>query len=191
MKNRRIYTLGILLALIAVAVIGRAVPHLPNFTPLAAAGLFAGFLFRSRLLALTVPLGALLLSDLFFAGGYDFRVMAIVWVALSVPALLGPWLRKDVKASSPAKARLFKGVKIFFAAGTGSILFFVASNLATFFFGGLYALTFEGLGACFTAALPFLRYTMAGDLMYAGGFFGLYALITLAQRAYQNRLAVS
>jgi hypothetical protein len=69
--------MGIVLALVAMDVIARLLPHAPNFTPVAASALFAGVFLGSRLLALTVPLGAMGLSDSVI-GFYDWHVMVAV-----------------------------------------------------------------------------------------------------------------
>ena len=50
---------------------------LPNFAPVAALALFAGYYFRSWLLALCLPLSIMAISDLAI-GGYDWRMMALV-----------------------------------------------------------------------------------------------------------------
>ena len=80
-------------ALVGLDVVARLLPHAPNVTPVAASALFAGMIFRSKALALAVPLAALLLSDLVL-GSYDWRVMAVVYGALMLPALLAMWGRR-------------------------------------------------------------------------------------------------
>ena len=37
-----------------------------------------------------------------------------------------------------------------------------------------YPKTLTGLGACYTAGLPFLQNAMVGDLMYVGILFGVF-----------------
>jgi hypothetical protein len=67
----------------------------------------------------------------------------------------------------------------------GSLQFFLISNFLVWLGddGRLYAKTFNGLMACYAAGLEFLRNTGAGDLLYTGLFFGLYALLVhLPQR---------
>ena len=70
--------------LVAIAVAGRWIGSSadwsilpPNFTPVAAVGLFAGYLFASRRLALAVPLAALAISNLAL-DSYGSLWMAIV-----------------------------------------------------------------------------------------------------------------
>jgi hypothetical protein len=64
------------------------------------------------------------------------------------------------------------------AALLGSAQFFVVSNFLVWLTGGGYAFprTLEGLGQTFFVALPFYGNTVAGDLIFSGLFFGLYAV---------------
>src|SRR5882672_3466236 len=52
------------LALIGLCVAARMLPHVSNFSPVAAAALFAGAMLGRRSLALLVPIAAMLISDL-------------------------------------------------------------------------------------------------------------------------------
>jgi len=143
--------------------VSRLLPHLPNFTPLAAVALFAGFWFASRGVAMLVPLGAMVLSDLVL-GSYDPAVMATVYAALVVPVAMRGIL----------KARLTP-LRVGGTAVISSIVFYLATNLAHWLWMGGYPLTPAGLGACYAAALPFFKYQLAGDLLWSAGLFGAYA----------------
>jgi hypothetical protein len=56
------------------------------------------------------------------------------------------------------------------------VLFFVVTNFGAWATGMLYPLTWEGLVACYVAAIPFFGNTLAGDLVYTGLLFGAFAL---------------
>ena len=58
------------------------------------------------------------------------------------------------------------------AALTCSLIFFAVTNLAVWAFSGMYSLDLTGLIQCYTLALPFLKYTIAGDLFWAAVLFG-------------------
>lgn len=155
-----------------LVVIARAIPHVPDFTPVVAAALFAGMMLRSRVLALAVPVVAMLASDLII-GLHDWRVMAVVYAGLLLPAVLGVWGRKHrIMTVLPPLAL------------SSSLLFFAISNLAVWAFSGMYAHDFGGLRQCFVMALPFLRDTLAGDLLWTAGLFGSW---WLAQRLTVSR----
>lgn len=162
-------TFGIFVALVAVIVLGRALPHVPNFAPVAAAGLLAGYAFRSRILAMGVPLLGMLVSDLFFVGTYDWRVMGFVYAGLIVPVLAGNLLQKPTRASNWVKALKLGGV-----VTASSLFFFTVSNFGTWLFGGMYAPTFEGMLVCYTVALPFLKVSLAADLLFSAALFGMW-----------------
>src|SRR5262245_53905335 len=78
--------LSLAMSLVGLDIVARLAPHAPNVTPIAASALFAGMVLRSRALALAVPISALLVSDL-LVGFYDWRIMGVVYAALSLPAL--------------------------------------------------------------------------------------------------------
>lgn len=141
----------------------------PNFSAVAAVALFAGAFLPLRW-ALAIPLAAMALSDFCFIGGYSWPVMLAVYALLAAPALLGLFIRRS-RTRGVSRAALVTGSAI-----GASVLFFVGSNLAVWAFTPWYPATSDGLAACFVAALPFFKYTLAGDLVFAGALFGLAAL---------------
>jgi hypothetical protein len=166
--------------LVAVGVAGRVLPHVPNFTPIAATALFAGFFFQSRLVAVAIPLTAMLISDLFWLGSHDFRVMMVVYASLAFPVLLRHITRHEGK---------WQWARVLGSATVASIVFFVASNFAVWAWSGMYKSTPSGLLSCYLSALPFFKYTFAGDLVWSTGFFGAYALASALQQHGDGKLA--
>jgi hypothetical protein len=68
-----------------------------------------------------------------------------------------------------------------------SLIFFAVTNLGVWAFSGMYPLTFDGLMACYVAALPFLQHTVVGDLLWAVALFGGAWLVKkVAGRNLQN-----
>jgi len=153
------------LALIALCVAVRLLPHVSNFSPVAAAALFAGAMLGRRSLALAVPVVAMLIGDLVL-GFYDWRVMAVVYAALALPALIG-MLARNHRVWPVAIG----------GALAASLIFFVTTNFAVWAFSGMYSLDGAGLIQCYVAALPFLKYTVAGDLFWSVALFGGAALL--------------
>jgi hypothetical protein len=156
-------------ALILLCCLARIAPHLPNFTPLAAVALFAAARFRSRLAAALVPLCAMALSDLII-GGYEWKVMIVVYAALLFPVLLRPLLRGS-----------YKPARLLLAASLSTLVFFLTTNFAVWCFGGWYSSGLSGLSACYIAALPFLKYNLLGDLFWSVTLFAGYELYVLAR----------
>jgi hypothetical protein len=151
--------LALAMSLVGLDVIARVAPHAPNFTPIAASALFAGAVLRSRALALAVPLAAMLASDL-VVGGYDWRVMGVVYAALALPALLGRW------------GRARGAIVLAPLALSSSLFFFATTNFAVWAFSGMYAHDLAGLMHCYVAALPFLQNTIIGDMLWTTLLFG-------------------
>lgn len=141
-----------------------------NFAAVSAAALFAGFFFKNRLLALCVPMLAMLASDLVH-GFYHPGLMAIVYAMLAMPVLM-----RSVLGANPGVTRIAA------CAMFSSVSFFLVTNFGVWAMGdGVgYAKDVSGLLACYAAALPFFRGTFAGDLVYSGVFFGAYALARVA-----------
>ena len=162
----------VFLLLVAIAVVGRMGRPDWNFTPVAAAALFAGFYFRSRWVAGLVPLAALAISDFAEPVHNSLSVQLTVWVAMFLPALMGPWLR------TAGESRL-DGRRTMFASLIPSAVFFVLTNFAVWAAGsGLtYAPGVTGLVECYAVAIPFYTNMLAGDLFYTGLLFGAWAVV--------------
>ena len=151
--------------LIGLDVAARLLLHTPNVSPIAASALFAGIMLRRRSLAPAVPLAAMLIGDA-VTGFYDWRVMAVVYAALTLPAVAG------------ILARRFRAVRIVVPTLLAcSLIFFAASNFAVWAFSGMYSADLTGLLQCYAAALPFLKNTIAGDLLWAAALFGGATLV--------------
>ena len=160
MINVRFMTLvGMVLAGAAM----RLIPHPPNFTPIAAMALFGGAHFASRRAALAVPLAAMLLSDLVLSGGYH-TLMPVIYTCFALTVVMGMAVRGRQRP-----------VPIVGAALAGSVMFFVVTNLGVWVVSGFYPKTLAGLAACYTAAIPFFRNTLAGDLVFTAVLFGAFA----------------
>ena len=145
---------------------------IPNFAPVAAVALFAGYYFQSRWLALLAPVTVMAISDR-FTGGYQPVLMATVYGFLALPALIGRPLRQKLDQAGPISSSL----TLLTCSLASSLLFFVATNLATWLVTPWYPRTLAGLSQCFVSAVPFFRYTLMGDLFFATALFGTYALV--------------
>ena len=146
--------------LVAFNVVARLLPHAPGFLPVAASGLFAARYLRIPALSVIVPLLGMALSDMALPNE-DWRITAVGFVAISIPALAG------------IATRRWRGVLP--VAGTMvacSLVFFLLSNVAVWAFSGMYPLTWQGLTQCYIAALPFLDKTVLGDLFWTAILFG-------------------
>lgn len=154
------------LVLIAAGVILRTLPHPDNFTPLTAIALFAGLLLRPKL-ALWVPLTAMAASDLFQE---THGLFWLTWGSLYLVTLVGMRLRGRMSALPVLAGTL-----------TGTLIFFVLTNLGVWIWQDMYPKTAAGLLECYVMALPFVRNAVAGDLVYATACYAIYRLVATRQ----------
>ena len=166
--------------LILLGVVLRFLPHPANFAPIAAIGLFSGCYLMKRY-AFVLPLTAMLISDIFI-GFYSWKIMLSVYLSFALVGLIGVWLKNHKSVYTIAGGTLL-----------GSVTFFVITNLAVWAFGMLYPHSWDGLIACYTAAIPFFKNTVMGDMFYVGALFGSYEVVRfwVGKRAKQSALAVS
>lgn len=157
--------------LVLAAAASRLVPHPPNFGPMVAMALFGGACFRDRRAAFAVPLSAMFLSDLAIgllssdpSQGLH-RLIPVVYGSIALVVGLGLRLRS-------------RRTPVMIAAATlaSSILFFVLTNFGVWALGPGYPRTWEGLIACYAAAIPFFHNALLGDGFYSFILFGGLAL---------------
>ncbi len=122
-------------------------------------------------MAFAVPLAAMFLSDVAIGlVGGDLslgmhRLIPLVYGSFAVIVCVGFRLRRRRKVLPIAGATLLS-----------SVLFFAVTNLGVWALGSWYAKTWDGLVACFVAAVPFFRNTLLGDAVYVAVLFGGLAL---------------
>ena len=140
----------------------RLLPHPPNFDPIAALALFAGARIDNRRWAFIVPLAAMVVSDAVI--GFHSQ-LPLVYGVFALIVWMGFALRRR---STP--------LPVVGASLLASTLFFIVTNFGVWAFDGLYPRSFEGLVACYVAAIPFFGNTAAGGLFYTAVLFGGLAL---------------
>jgi hypothetical protein len=135
-----------------------------NFAPVGAISLFAGARLRGWQ-AYALPIVLMAVTDPLL-GGYSFATPFIY-----ASFLLNVWIGSRLRSTeNPA---LLGGAALFC-----SLQFFFLSNFGTWLAPNGYPHTLAGLGACFTAAIPFFRGTLLSDLFYSAVLFGLHALLS-------------
>jgi hypothetical protein len=160
MPTRHLY---VLILFIVAAAFMRLVPHPANFVPITAIALFGGAYLPDRRMAYLVPLGALVLSDLWL--GFHAQ-MWLVYVCFTAVVWIGTRLQG------------YRGVlPVAGATVASSVLFYLVTNLGVWAFAGLYPPTLEGLLVCYVAAIPFFHNALLGDLFYVGLLFGGFSLL--------------
>jgi hypothetical protein len=163
--------LAYLFVLFAVAV--RFLPHPLGFTPVMAALLYFGA--RGTRRRLWIPFALLAASDVVltkFVYVYPLswdHIVTWAWYA----AIL--WLGTRLRDSSSV-------IRVGLSCLAGSVSFFVVSNFAVWLAWNMYPKTFAGLMTCYTAALPFFRRGIEGDMFFSAAMFGLPAAASAIAR---------
>lgn len=160
-------TWGLAIALILMAITTRFLPHYPNFTAVGAMGLFGGAYFTKQRWAFLIPFITLFVSDLIlnnFVYEYTFNIYALfTYIGFGLVVLAGKSILTKVNAKNVIVASL-----------SASIIFFLVSNLMSWYDNILYTKDLAGLMQCYIAGIPFLGSTVAGDLTYSAVLFGIY-----------------
>lgn len=154
----------IILSLLGLAIMARLIPHAPNFAPVAAIAIAAS-LCLNRKWSILLPVGAMLISDLFI-GFYDWKLMAVVYVSFGLIGIFSWWLKKHGNFMNVVATSL-----------GASIFFFLSTNVAVWAFSAWYPKTIAGLTLCLEMGLPFFRNTLMGDLFYTAVLCGGIILV--------------
>jgi hypothetical protein len=162
--------------LLVLAIFSRLIPHAPNFTALGAVALFSGFFFPKRTQALTVPLVAMILSDLVI--GFHGTLL---WVygALILISILGRYLQ-----DSPG--RHFSWSRLGGFSMLSATLFFVVTNFGVWTLGTLYSRDLAGLSSCFVAAIPFFGNTLGSQMIFGVLLFGVHRILRKSRLMYES-----
>jgi hypothetical protein len=169
MTDRAFATLVAVL-LVVLAAASRVIPHPWNFTPMIAVALFAGARIERSWLAALATLGCLALGDIAM-GLFPYGGMEWVYGSMLIVVASGRLLRTRTGLVATLLAALGAG-----------FIFFVVTNFAVFMGGSLYPRSAAGLVECYTAALPFYRNQIVGDVLFTSALFGLYAAAITARR---------
>lgn len=167
LRKKQLVTVGLLLA---IAALGRLIPHPANFTPIIAIGLFgASYFKKNKLLAMVIPLLAMVVTDfamnfmMMGKFGLMYPGIAFNYLALAGVVVLG---------SSIYGAKMKKLQKHGLSVLGGNFLFFIISNFGVWATFTMYPNTATGLIAAYTAAVPFLLNQLAGTLVWYSVLFG-------------------
>ncbi len=118
-----------------------------------------------------VPLAVMAISDCFI-GGYAWQVTVVVYASLALPvALRGPLRRWMSLERDGRMSAVVATAGVMTCALGSSLIFYLTTNLACWiWFDTDHTVT--GLLSNYLSALPFYRYTVTGDLLFAVVLFG-------------------
>lgn len=164
--------------LLMIGIGSRFLPHPPSFTALTAV-LFASALYLRPHLTLALTLLLLLWSDMTL-GTYELPVMVSVYGSFLVIAGLGMWCARTNHI----------GRRVLMLASS-SVLFFLITNAAIWYFTPWYAKDMSGLMLSYTLGLPFLKNMLLADFLYTPALIAVLALVFSPSPAPKASLYVS
>ena len=170
------------IVLVAIGAAGRWLfRDIPNFTPAAGVAVFAGLYFSTPALALLTPLAVMVVSNIGLQSYGNWGMLAVVYAALLFPVFLS-----RVLSQSESGRRRLRPTGMLACGVLPSMFFFLLTNFAVWFGGGLYAPTPTGLLNCYIQAIPFYHYTLISDLLFIGIAILSYELIVYFDRSNQT-----
>ena len=135
-----------------------------------------------------VPLLILFLSD-WRIGFYDWGVMVSVYLSMLAAVGVGVVLARQFRQKSLGPVQRMAGIA--FGSLSVSVLFFLTSN-ASVVLAGWYPLSWTGFLESYVAGLPFLRFTVMGDLLFTmvlfGSHFAILAVISKRRAAIASHV---
>ena len=189
MKTESKKTLALSGLFILFGAFSRLFTFLPNFSAVEALALFGGAYIAMRYVAIFIPLIALFVSDLiinntiarpFFPDHEGIVIFSeyMIWNTAAIIAivLFGRYFLK--------KINLLRGIMGLLGATS---IFWIITNIGAWLSSGLFPLTFGGMMENFAFALPFLKNSLLGNLVFGTILFGSYELLT---RTYPSLVTV-
>lgn len=175
LKNKLNLRFSAISILVVIAALTRLLPHPPNVAPIAGMALFGAAYYNKKYWAYLMPIAAMWVSDLIlnnvvYAHYFDkfvwfYSGSLFTYAAFALIVLMGSITLKKKNTGS-----------VVFSALGASFIFFIISNFGVWLTSAMYAKTWVGLTACYTAAMPFMQNTLLGDLGYTVVLFGLFEL---------------
>ena len=168
---------GVLSIIILLAAFTRIMPHPPNFSPMAAIGLFGAAHFAKKWQAFFIPLIGIWISDLvinnyvysssssnfvWFYSGFYWQYMSYILIIFTGLFIFN------------------RGISLTKTAGgmiSSSGIFFLVSNFGVWAGGTMYPKNFSGLITCYAAGVPFIHNTIISDVLFTTVLFGTYYLL--------------
>ena len=176
MKKLNLQT-GVLSIIILLAAFTRIMPHPPNFSPIAAIGLFGAAHFAKKWQAFFIPLIGIWVSDLVINNYvYSSSSSNIVW-------FYSGFYWQYISYILIIFSGLFifnRGISLTKTVGgmiSSSGIFFLVSNFGVWAGGTMYPKNFGGLITCYAAGIPFIHNTIISDVLFTTVLFGTYYLL--------------
>ncbi len=163
---------GVLAVIIIIAALCRLLPHMQNFSPIAAIGLFGAAHFSKKWLAYFIPLLATFLSDILLNTMVykDFPIFyegfASTYLSYVLIILFGIGLFKKISI-----------VRVILGSFGATFIFFLVTNIGCWVGNPIYSQNFSGILTSLTAGLPFIKGSLYSNLVFNIVLFGGYYIL--------------
>jgi len=138
------------------------IPHVWNFTAIGALAIFAGAQFNNRSLAFIMPLAAMAVSDIFIGNGFS----PLVYGGFIAMVACGFLMRNKISVSN-----------VVLTSFISASIFYLITNFAFFYPVTMYPHNVSGILTSYTAALPFFRNMLIGNLVFSAVLFSSFYLL--------------
>jgi len=186
-ENREIIWVAVIVLLTAAFRIFNAEAHIYNMVPVAAIGLFSGSILSQKRWSYIIPLAAMFISDIGISMVTSMPAFYGVSQIMNYAALaLVTWMGTHLVKRN--------AISVLGYTLSGSLVFFVLSNLGTFL-GGYYGYSVQGFTQCYIMAIPFYKNEFAtqlflnsflGDMLFSGAAFAFMYAITRKSSVLQT-----
>jgi hypothetical protein len=167
-NTRTIVLILMIVAAAAMRFVSYKFPYvLSNFTPVGAIALFGGAYFTDKWKAYLVPLLTLFVSDVLLNHFYSGKWVIIdttsftVYICFALIVFVGSLIKKA------------NVLNVFLASLVAVVLHWLLTDLPI---GNLYPRTFAGYIESLTAAIPFEKNMLLGDILFCAILFGGFEL---------------
>lgn len=169
--------------MVIIASLYRIIPARPyGFAPQWALAIFGGAVIKDKKLAFFMPVLSMFISDLLYQGLFAAGLSSIQGF------YDGQWINYLLFASVTLFGFLIKRITVARVLAMSLIAptyYFIVSNFLTWTGVGEfveYPKTWDGLMACYTAAIPFYKGSLAATVLFSGILFGSWYFIIRRQR---------
>ena len=162
-SNHNIIRIAVIGGMMLLAGLSRLIPHPFNFTAIMALALFGGAKFKSKPLAVVLPLIVMLITDAII--GF-YSLMPFVYGCIVITALIGTTIGQKANPFYVISGSLIS-----------SVLFFLVTNAVVWYHNPQFTQDPSGLMFCYDVAVPFFKNQISGDLFFNFILFGSYRLV--------------
>ena len=145
MINKNIY---FIIGAFIFLVLSRIIPHPPNYNSSIVLALYLPCIFGKRYVML--PILGFAIADIFI-GLHEFLIFT--WGSIFLISLLSKYYTSTISRT--------------FGILSSCLIFYFISNFGVWLVSGYYSHNIEGLIKCYTLALPFLKNSLLGNLLFA------------------------